>query len=150
MGAVTYPDQKVKDFIAENMIPVQLLNTTEPEAEQHNASWTPLFIVLDPEGKEHQRNVGFLPPEEFIPFLMLGIGKVHFDNERFEEAISCFEQVLNEYPGSASAPEAFYFRGVSRFQMSHDAERLKETYEEIRERYPKSEWAKRAEPYSLL
>jgi|GEM_PF-5786923 len=34
--------------------------------------------------------------------------------------------------------------------MSHEAERLKETYEQIRERYPQSQWARRAEPYELL
>jgi len=150
MGAVTYPDQQVKDFIARNMVPVQLLNTAEPETTIYNASWTPLFIVLDPEGKEHQRNTGFLPPDEFIPFLILGIGKMHFDQENFEKAIECFEQVLNEYPDSEAAPEAFYFRGVSRFEMSHDASDLKEIYEEIREVYPESEWAKKAEPYRLI
>lgn len=150
MGTVTYPNQQVKDFIAGNFVPVQLLNTAEPEATKYNASWTPLFMVLDPEGKEHQRNTGFLPPDEFIPFLILGIGKMYFDQEDYEKAIECFEQVLHEYPDSEAAPEAFYFRGVSRFNMSHNAGELKDIYEEITERYPESEWAKKSEPYRLL
>jgi tetratricopeptide (TPR) repeat protein len=150
MGAVSYPNQEVKDFIAKNMIPVQLLYDKKPESENFNVKWTPTVIVLDPEGHEHNRTVGFLPPDQFIPSLMLGIGKIHFDRDLFEEAISLFDKILERYPASDAAPEAFYLRGVSRFKMSHDAEKLKETYEEIKERYPQSQWARRAEPYDLL
>ena len=78
MGAVTYPDDKVADFIAKNMIPLQV-KADHPLAGEFKVTWTPTICVLDFYGKEHHRTVGFFPPEEFIPSLLLGMGKVDFD-----------------------------------------------------------------------
>ncbi|MEN6466775.1 MAG: hypothetical protein ABFD62_16485 [Syntrophaceae bacterium] len=104
MGAVTYPNQEVKDFIAQNLVPVQLLHDKKPESDDLNVRWTPTVIILDSEGHEHNRTVGFLPPDKFIPSLILGIGKMHFDRDRFEEAIGQFENILEKYPASDAAP----------------------------------------------
>lgn len=67
---------------------------------------TPTVITLDDEGKEHHRTVGFLPPEEFIPSLMLGIGKAHFDARQFTKARAMVEWLLIEFPRSQAAPAA--------------------------------------------
>ena len=40
----------------------------------------------DDEGREYHRTVGFLPPEEFIPELMLANGKVYLQNGRTARA----------------------------------------------------------------
>ncbi len=150
MGAVTYPNEKVVEFITGHMVPVQVLYNTEPLASDFNVRWTPTVITLDEEGKEHHRTVGFLPPEEFIPSLMLGIAKTHFDRSNFQEAILMLDRLLKEYPKSDAAPEAIYIRGVSEYQSTHSPEPLKKVYERLKSEFPNSEWVKRAKPYSLL
>jgi tetratricopeptide (TPR) repeat protein len=149
MGAVTYPDKRVAEFITGRMVPVQVVSD-HPLAGEFDIKWTPTIIVLDYYGKEHQRTVGFLPPEEFVPSLMLGMGKIDFETGQFEAAIRHFDTLLAEYPGSHAAPEAIYLRGVSGYKASHDPAPLKEAYERLKAGYPTSEWVKRAEPYGLL
>ncbi len=149
MGAVTYPDKRVAEFITGRMVPVQVVSD-HPLAGEFDIKWTPTIIVLDYYGKEHQRTVGFLPPEEFVPALMLGMGKIDFETGQFEAAIRHFDTLLAEYPGSHAAPEAIYLRGVSGYKASHDPAPLKEAYERLKAGYPTSEWVKRAEPYGLL
>ena len=149
MGAVTYPNEKVADFIMQRMVPIQVLADSQL-ANDFKVKWTPTILVLDFYGREHQRTVGFFPPEELIPSLLLGMGKVDFDVDQFNDAIIHFDTLLAEFPNSSSAPEAVYLRGVSRYKASHDAKPLKDAYETLQSRYPASEWAKRADPYRLL
>ncbi len=150
MGAVTYPNDKVVEFIEKYMVPIQVLFDSQPLAPKFNIQWTPTVITLDEEGKEHHRTVGFLSAEEFIPSLMLGVAKSHFDREKFSKAISILEELLKEYPRSDAAPEAVYVRGVSQYKSTHKADPLKEAYKRLQAEYPSSEWTKRAKPYSLL
>jgi thioredoxin-related protein len=150
MGAVTYPNEKVVDFIERHMVPIQVLFDSQPLATRFNIQWTPTVITLDEEGKEHHRTVGFLSPEEFIPSLMLGVAKCHFDREKFDKAISILEEILKKHPKSDAAPEAVYVRGVSLYKSTHKADPLKEAYKRLQAEYPSSEWTKRAQPYGLL
>ncbi len=150
MDAVTYPHQDVVNFITEKIVPLRAPFDAQPISTDFKVMWTPTLITLDYYGKEHHRTVGFLPPDELIPSLTLGMGKIDFDTNQFSEAIIHFNTLLNGYPKSAAAPEAIYLRGVSRFKSSHDAKSLKEAYEQLKADYPESEWTKRAQPYSLL
>jgi hypothetical protein len=150
MGAVTYPNAEVVDYVNQNFIPVQVRYDAQPLASDFNITWTPTMIVLDETGKEHHRNVGFQLPEEFIPFLMVGQAKTYFDLNTFEPAISMLEKVIKEYPQSAAAPEAAFHLGVSKYKATHNAAPLKEAFEFLKANYPGSEWLKRAQPYSLL
>jgi hypothetical protein len=122
----------------------------QPLATDFKIKWTPTLITLDVDGKEHHRTVGFLPPEELIPSLMLGIAKTHFDQDQVNEALSSLEKLLADYPKSDSVPEAIYLRGVCRFKSTHNGKQLKEAYEQLQAAYPASEWTKRASPYRLL
>jgi tetratricopeptide (TPR) repeat protein len=150
MDAVTYPDEKVVDFIGKNVVPLKLSFDAKPMADDYNVKWTPTLITVNGGGKEHHRTVGFLPPEELIPSLMLGIGKVHFDAERIGEALKYFENIVKEFPRSDSTAEALYFKGVSEYKNTHDAKPLKMAYERLQAEYPTSMWTKRAYPYRLL
>jgi thioredoxin-related protein len=150
MGAVTYPDAGVAGFIEDRLIPVQLLYNAEPYASKYNIKWTPSILVLDESGKEHHRIVGFLPPEDFVPHLLLGIAKSSFDKDELDKASSDIDTVVLTYPGSTAAPEATYLRGVIEYKKTHQAEALKRALEELKREYPSSEWAKRAAPYGLL
>jgi tetratricopeptide (TPR) repeat protein len=150
MGAVTYPDAKVAELVNNRMIPIQLMANVEPYAKDFNIKWTPSIITLDENGTEHNRVVGFLPPEEFIPAMMLGIAKVSFDLDRFDEALAELEKIIAEYPKSKATPEAIYLRGVTGFKSTKDPKPLKAAYEKLHAEYPDSEWTPRALPYRLI
>jgi hypothetical protein len=150
MDAVTFPDDAVSNFITDRMIPLRARVATEGLATDYRVVWTPTLVILDYYGKEHQRTVGYIPPDEMVASLLLGIGKASFDNDQFNETIIQLNTLLNGYPQSAAAPEAVYLRGVARYKSSHAAGALKETYQQLLAEYPGSKWTRRAEPYSLL
>jgi len=150
MDAVTYPTSSVIEFIQKNIIPLRVLFDVQPLSTDFNIKWTPTLITLDTRGKEHHRTIGFLAPEELIPSLLLGIAKSHFDQERFNEAISTIEELLGKYSKNDAAPEAIYLRGVSQYKNSDDPKPLKQAYEQLKTEYPSNEWTKRAYPYRLL
>lgn len=149
MDAVTYPNVKVFDFIQGEVVPLRV-PADSPLAAEFKVTWTPTLVTLDYYGKEHHRTVGFLPADELIPSLELGMAKTDFDTGQYNDAIIHLDRLLRYYPASGFAPEAVFLRGVSRFKSSHDAKPLKEAYEKLAADYPDSEWAKRAHPYSLL
>lgn len=150
MDTVTYPESKVARFIEENFIPLRIRTDSKPYPEKFKIKWTPVLIVLGPDGEEHHRTVGFIGPEELVPSLLLGLGKYHFDHDRFDQALAGLEQLLADHGRSDSAPEAVFLRGVCGYKQSHDPKPLKAAYERLRVDFPDSEWTKRAYPYRLL
>ena len=150
MDAVTYPDKRVSSFIEKNFIPLWLEHDAKPFSSDFNIRWTPTIIILGVHGREHHRTLGFLDPADFIANGLLGLGKFHFDNERFPEALVFFGDVIASYPKNDNVAEAIFLSGVSRYKQSGHRQFLKETYETLSSKYPDNEWTKRAYPYSLL
>ena len=150
MDTVSYPNPKVIDFFSKHLIPVRVLISSKPRPQKFRVQWTPTLVLLDEEGEEHHRTVGFLAPEELLPSLMLGIGKSYFDRELFTESEQILGQLLKEYSRSDAAPEATYYLGVSRYKRTHSPGELKKTVEALQKNFPESEWAKRASVYQLL
>ena len=150
MDAVTYPDEKIIAFVQENFIPLQVAHDAKPLSEDFNIKWTPTLITLGIDGREHHRTVGFLNPEGFIASGLLGLGKFHFDNDRYKEAIELFENLLSSHPGSDYVPEAIFLRSVSHYKHSGERRFLKDAYEILSSLHPDSEWTKKAYPYRLL
>ncbi|MEW6112153.1 MAG: tetratricopeptide repeat protein [Thermodesulfobacteriota bacterium] len=150
MDAVTYPDKAVIGFISNHIIPLRVPYDHQPLAQEFKVHWTPTLVSLDLDGKEHHRTLGFLPPEELIPSLMLGIGKTYFDLGQFAEAIEILDKVVTEHARSDSAPQAIYFRGVAQYKHTHDPKKLRLAYDRLAADFPNDEWAKRARPYSLI
>ena len=150
MDTVSYPNPKMIDFFSKHLIPVRILINSKPLPQRFKVQWTPTLVLLDEEGEEHHRTVGFLAPEELLPSLMLGIGKTYFDRELFTESEQVLGQLLKEYSKSDAAPEATYYLGVGRYKKTHNAGELKKTIESLQKNYPGSEWAKRASVYQLL
>jgi tetratricopeptide (TPR) repeat protein len=150
MDAVTYPDEKVKAFVQESLTPLMVPFDVLPLSKDFNIKWTPTLITLGTDMREHHRTVGFLDPDAFIANNVLGIGKYHFDNDRYLEALTFFEKIISEYAKSDCVPEATFLQGVSRYKNTGDPKPLKEAYETLSSKYPDSEWTKRAYPYRLL
>ncbi len=150
MDAVTYPEDKVVAFFEAEMIPLRVAFDQKPLSQVFNVKWTPTLVILDQEGKEHHRTVGFLSADELLASLLLGIAKTHFDADRFEEALKYLGRVLEDFPQTASAPEAIFLRGVSQYKSTNDPKPLKAAYEELEAKFPGNEWTKRAYPYRLI
>ena len=150
MDAVTYPDNKVIERIQKSFIPLLIAYDAKPLSSDFNIKWTPTLITLGADGKEHHRTVGFLDPDGFIANSLLGIGKYHFDNDRYPEALSFFDTIVADHSQSKTIAEAIFLQGVSRYKNSGDPKPLKEAYGSLSSDFPDSKWTKRAYPYRLL
>lgn len=150
MGAVTYPTKDVVNLINNYLVPLRINVIDDPIHDDYHRIWTPTFLILDFNGKEIQRTIGFLEPDEFIPMIQLGIAKVRLDAEEYDTAMIPLKNIIETYPKSEAAPEALYFRGVTLYKQEQNPGKLKEAYEKLLSDYPDSAWTKRAQPYRLL
>ena len=87
---------------------------------------------------------GFLPVEDFMAQLELGLAKVAFDDKDFPVAERRFRSVCDGHPNAGAAPEACYWAGVSAYKATNDPKPLRETAALLEKRYPSSEWARKA------
>ena len=144
-----YPDPRVTRFVNQNFRPVRIHVRENVEAWKRvggelGVQWTPTVLILDSSGVERHRIEGFLPTEDFLAQLTIGLGKSAFGRNEFAEAERWFKQVVDSYPDTESAAEALYWAGVSRYKGSNDAAALGETARAFSERYQDSSWAKKA------
>lgn len=112
-----------------------------------DAVWTPTVLVLDPEGEERWRLEGYLPKDEFQAYLELGLARVAFMKKDWATAEKHFANVVDRFPDSKFAPEAVYYKGVSRYSASHDGAELASTAEALKENYQGNEWQLRSLPW---
>lgn len=137
-------------FISLNFIPVQVQTTNAELMEKYVVKWTPTLIVLDADGREHFRAVGFFTPDDLIASFMVGKGHWYLDTEQFPEAQAMFEEAQRVYPENEAAAEAVFFNGVTRYKMTHDPKKLRESYDLLTAKFPKSLWTKQAAHYRLI
>ncbi|MCL6621951.1 MAG: thioredoxin family protein [Syntrophobacterales bacterium] len=150
MGTVTYPKEEVARFVDLNFIPVQIEVSHTALMQKYGVSWTPTLLVLDADGKEHYRSVGFLPPEALIATLAVAKGRYYLDLEQYPEARAMFEEVIAAGAVPEAVAEAIFFNAVAQYKETHNPKPLRQAYETLTARYPGSDWAKRAEPYRLI
>jgi hypothetical protein len=144
LDTVTYPDARVTEFVSRNFVGTKVDFPNAPEAAKRlRVSWTPTILVLDPEGTEHHRFVGFLPPPDYLAQVTLGLGKSELDRGNHGAAAERFAAVVSGYPESEAAPEALYFLGVAKYRQTKDPSHLKTEWTKLREKYGSSEWAKK-------
>ena len=150
MDAVAYTDSAVISFVMENLVPLRIMADHPVLGSQFKIKWTPSLLVLDSDGIEHYRTLGFYPPEDLIPSLLLGMGKSLFNQANRPAAGSCFKRIIADYPKNALAPEAIYMDGITSFIQGHDVSHLIAIYDRLAADYPDSPWLTRADPYRLL
>jgi hypothetical protein len=144
-----YPNERVARFVQDNFIPARVHVKDQAEdfrrlGQRYNAQWTPTLLVIDPEGNERHRVEGFLPAEDLLAQLTLGLAQSAFGRQRWEEAEQRFREVVDRFPGAEAAPEALYWAGVSRYKGKGDVSALGQTAQEFTRRYRESSWAKKA------
>ena len=144
-----YPDERVARLITESFIPARLHVRDDAKdfvrfGERFNAQWTPTVLLLDPSGTERHRIEGFLPTEDFLAQLRLGLAQLSFKRGDFADAERRFRTVVDSHGDSDAAAEAMYWAGVSKYKGTGDASALGATARAFRERYQDTPWAKKA------
>jgi hypothetical protein len=144
-----YPDPALARYITEHLEPVRV-HVREQGAEykrlgeRYNVQWTPTILVLDPEGEERHRIEGFLPVDDFLSQIALGLAKSAFHRQNYADAERRYREIVDRFPSTDAAPEALYWAGVSKYKGSGDASALSATTAVFRDRYQDTTWAKKA------
>jgi outer membrane protein assembly factor BamD (BamD/ComL family) len=102
---------------------------------------------MDPNGEERWRLEGYLPKDDFQAYLELGLARVAFMRKDWATAEKHFSNVLERHPNSKFAPEAVYYKGVSRYSASHDGAELAATADTLNQKYMGNEWQLRSLPW---
>src|SRR4051794_24419603 len=149
MGAVTYPNAQVAEFVSERFVALKL-NAKEHHPDFKEALgrgkvlWAPLLVFLDGRGSELRRYVGFLPPDEFLAELRLVLGLAAMTHASFEEALRWFESAAEDYPRSSAAPEALFWGAAAGYRLRGLPEVIRR-WDDLIARYPETTWARRAD-----
>jgi len=131
--------------IDDHFVPLKIHIKEQPQQFQRfGATWTPTQLLLDANGREQFRIEGFLPADDLIAQLELGLARIDFESKRYPEAERWFHEVEERHPAAGAAPEARYWEGVAAYKLSQDASHLKKTALDLTRRYPESEWTRRA------
>ena len=144
-----YTNDRVKDLVTGQFVPVRV-HVRENRDEwqrlsaQFGVQWTPTILIVDPGGEERYRIEGFLPADDFLSQIELGLGHAAFKRGDYGKAETAFRDVARKYPKTDAAPEALYWAGVAKYRSSDDPGALKETAGLVSREYPESTWAKKA------
>lgn len=77
----------------------------------------------------------------------MGLARTALSRKDWPEAERRFDNVVNDHPNSKYAPQAIYYRGVSRYSASHDHHDLGNTATELKEKHEGNEWQLRSIPW---
>jgi len=114
MNTVTYPETRVAAFIADHFISARLRVKESPElVQEYLVGWTPNVVIADDQGRVHYRVEGYLPPDEFLAHLSLGIGKYWLNRKQFPQSGKRFEEVARGHSGTDTGAKALYWPGVA-------------------------------------
>jgi TolA-binding protein len=102
---------------------------------------------MDSEGVERFRVEGYLPKEEFRAELEMGLARVAFMSKQWAAAEQKYAEIVDRYPDSKVAPEAIYWKGVSRYKQTNDHTVLAEVPGQLK-KYAGSVWALKASVWS--
>jgi hypothetical protein len=143
-----YPDSRVIELIGRHFVPVRVhvrdRDTYKQLSERFNSPWTPTTLVLDAAGEERHRLEGFLPIDDFMCQLSLGIAHAAFAAKDYTRAMERYEDVAGTCGAGDAGPEGQYWAGVARYRATNDPAALGETAQRFRERYQDTSWAKKA------
>lgn len=147
MGAVTYPNPEVEQYLQQHFVPVQFNVVEQPDVmRRFNTPWTPTLIVLDADGKEHRRSQGYLDPKRLLAELSLARLQAAIDRQDFQLAHSLADETQRLTRGDAERePEALYWSSVAAYKATNDAQNLVQGWNRLLDDFPQSDWAKKAE-----
>ena len=146
MDTVTYPEPRVAHFLGLHFIPVKVRVKENRElVENYLVSWTPHVVLADDHGRVHDRVEGYLPPEDFLARLALGVGRYLLNRKQLAQAAERFEEVAQRHSGSEAGAESLYWLGVARYKQAHDPAQLRPSWQRLAQEYPTSPWTRRTQ-----
>ncbi len=89
------------------------------------------------------RNEGYMPKNEFRAWLEMSLARLAFLRKDWDDAERRYTEVVARLPETSFAPEAVYWKGVSRYK-NDDHLALGETAISLKRDYPSSLWAAKA------
>ncbi len=147
MGAVTYPNPEVEQYIKAHFVPVQYNVVDQPDVmDRFHSVWTPTIIVETPDGTDVRRSQGYLDPKRLIGELALARLQAAINGHDFTRAKQLAPEALHMTRGDADRePEALYWASVADYKSTNDVNNLMNGWNRLLDQFPQSEWAKRAE-----
>jgi TolA-binding protein len=144
-----YTDPRVVEFVKRHFVPVRVHAVQDRETfaalgDRFNAQWTPTILIVDAAGHERHRIEGFLPADDFLSQLALGVAKAAFARKDYAASERLYRDVVERHGKTDAAPEAQYWAGVSRYRATNDPSALKDTAKAFADRYQQSTWATKA------
>ena len=133
MGAVTYPNAQVAEFVSERFVAIKF-NVKEPHPDYREALgrgkvlWAPQLVFLDGRGSE----------------LRLVLGLAAMTHTNFAEALRWLDGAAELFPSASAAPEALFWAAAAGYRLSGLPEVVRR-WDDLRARYPESTWARRAD-----
>jgi len=108
--------------------------------------WTPSFYIYSPDGKIMRNMLGYLPPEQIIMELKLGLGQSYMRSSQYGEAIKIFKDTFSSTKETNYIQEGLYYAGVAAYyQFNGSLDELSVYWNELLDKYPNSLWAQRAD-----
>ena len=104
-------------------------------------------MILDDSGKERFRIDGYLPREEFVANLEMGLAHVAFMKKQWADAESRYTAIIERHPSSGVVPEAMYWAAVSHYKKTNDHTVLARLSEELAQKFPDNIWTEKALPW---
>ena len=98
--------------------------------------------MVDGKGTEHHRIEGFLPADDFVAQLRIGLAHAARLSGKFADAETRYRELASGNDDVAA--ESLYWAGVSRYKATNDANALGETAKAFKERFADSAWAKKS------
>ena len=149
MDTVSYSREDVIQILNEKVIPVRITPENLSVFKHFTVKATPAHLMIDNDGYERQRSSGFLDGQDLMAFLLLGLGKFHFDNGHYDDALAILNRLILGFPGSYLLPEALFHVGFLSYKKTLDHRHLKENYRVMEDRFPDDEWTQIARRVAL-
>lgn len=151
MDAHTYEDERVQEFLADNYIVLKcnIAGVDGAFAKTFLTTaviLTPSLYIYSPEGVMLRTVVGYVSPEQFLTELGIGRAAHSMRRRHYAEAGDLLEQLpyAAQYP--ALHAEAIYWTGIaSFFRHQNSFDQLVIFWKELREKYPDTTWAEKAD-----
>lgn len=153
MDAVTYEDEQVRDYLEQHYVLVKfnVKEVTKAFATKYLTRaliWAPAFFMYAPDGNVLREATGYLPPHQLLPELTIGRALLAMRRGKPADGIPLLKGLVSEDLHPALHQEVLYWLGVAAFfaeGKSFDA--LVPYWRELRETYPGSVWAERADTF---
>ena len=131
-------------FITSNFVPVRAhIKEQQDVFERFGAQWTPTVLIVDPPKTERHRFEGFLPKEDYLAQLRLGLAHAARARGEFDDAEKRYREVVDSGSDDVAA-EALYWAGVSQYKSTNEASALADTAKAFQSRFTDSAWAKKS------